>query len=165
MVLPYSIAKQLKDLRLSPPGVVPQRGRRPRWIVDYTWWNVNDETLPLAPSEAMQFGHALDRILREILLADPKLGSVYMLKLDISDEFYRINVAIDDIPHLGVVFPVKQGAEPLVAFPLVLPMGWKNSPPIFSAATETAADIANRDIQSDAPCPNSSPWHPCCHHG
>ena len=153
VVLPYSIAKQLKDLRLSPPGVVPQRGRRPRWIVDYTWWNVNDETLPLAPSEAMQFGHALDRILREILLADPKLGPVYMLKLDISDGFYRINVAIEDIPRLGVVFPVKQGAEPLVAFPLVLPMGWKNSPPIFSAATETAADIANRDIQSDAPVP------------
>ena len=154
VVLPFKVAKQLSNLRLSPPGVVPQRGRRPRWIVDYTWWKVNDETLPLAPSEAMQFGHALDRILREILLADPKLGPVQMLKLDISDGFYRIDIAPDDIPKLGVVFPVKPGAEPLVAFPLVLPMGWKNSPPIFSAATETAADIANCDIQSPAPVPN-----------
>ena len=153
VILPYTVAKQLKNLRLSPPGVVPQRGRRPRWIVDYTWSNVNDETLPLAPSEAMQFGHALDRILREILLADPKLGPIQMLKLDISDGFYRIDIAPDDIPRLGVVFPVKPGSEPLVALPLVLPMGWKNSPPIFSAATETAADIANCDIRSPAPVP------------
>ena len=154
VVLPYHVAKNLKNVRLSPPGVVPQRGRRPRWIVDYTWSNVNEETLPLAPSEAMQFGHALDRILREILLADPKLGPIHMLKLDISDGFYRIDLAPDDIPRLGVVFPVKPGEEPLVAFPLVLPMGWKNSPPIFSAATETAADIANCDIRSPAPVPN-----------
>ena len=156
IILPYSEAKELPGLRLSPPGVVPQRGRRPRWIVDYSWWKVNEETLPLAPEEAMQFGHALDRILREILLADPKLGPIYLSKLDISDGFYRINLAIDDIPKLGVVFPVKEGEEPLVAFPLVLPMGWANSPPIFSAATETSADLANEAIQrGDAP-----PSHP-----
>ena len=153
IILPYSEAKKLPGLRLSPPGVVPQRGRRPRWIVDYSWWNVNDETLPLAPKEAMQFGHALDRILREILLADPALGPVYLSKLDISDGFYRINLAIEDIPRLGVVFPVKEGEEPLVAFPLVLPMGWANSPPIFSAATETAADLANDAIASSSPAP------------
>ena len=156
VILPYSEAKKLPGLRLSPPGVVPQRGRRPRWIVDYSWWKVNDETLPLAPKEAMQFGHALDRILREILLADPKLGPVYLSKLDISDGFYRINLAIDDIPKLGVVFPVKDGEEKLVAFPLVLPMGWANSPPIFSAATETSADLANDALKSD----KNPPDHP-----
>ena len=156
IILPYSEAKNLPGLRLSPPGVVPQRGRRPRWIVDYSWWHVNDETLPLAPKEAMQFGHALDRILREILLADPKLGPIYLSKLDISDGFYRINLAIDDIPKLGVVFLVKDGEEPLVAFPLVLPMGWANSPPIFSAATETSADLANDAIQRD----DDPPSHP-----
>ena len=74
-----------------------------------SWWKINNETLPLAPKEAMQFGHALDRILREILLADPKLGPIYLSKLDISDGFYRINLAINDIPKLGVVFPVKDG--------------------------------------------------------
>ena len=156
VVLPYSEVKDLPGLRLSPPGVIPQRGRRPRWIVDYSWWDVNDETLPLAPKEAMQFGYALDRILREILLADPALGPVYLSKLDISDGFYRINLAIEDIPRLGVVFPVKDGEEPLVAFPLVLPMGWANSPPIFSAATETAADLANDAIASSV----TAPEHP-----
>ena len=123
IVLPYSEAKDLPGLPLSPPGVVPQRDRRPHWIVDYSWWKVNDETLPLVPKEVMQFGHALDRILREILLADPELGPIYLSKLDISDGFYRVWLALEDIPKLGVVFQVKEGEEPLVALPLVLPMG------------------------------------------
>ena len=62
-------------------------------------------------------------------MADPKLGPLYMLKLDISDGFYRIAVAPDDIPKLGVIFPHRPNQEHLVALPLVLPMGWKNSPP------------------------------------
>ena len=93
--------------------------------------------------EVMQFGHALERILCEILLADPAFGPVYLIKLDISDGFYHIAVNIDDIPKLGMVYPTPLGAEPLIAFPLVLPMGWTNSPPIFSTATETVADLAN----------------------
>jgi len=154
VILPYNVAKTLPGLRLSPPGVVPQRGRRPRWIVDYSWWDLNEDTLPIAPSDAMQFGHALDRFLREILLADTKMGPLHMLKLNISDGFYRINLAIEDIPCLGVVFPVAEGEEPLVAFSLlVLPMGWTSSSPMFSAATETAADIANADIESALPVP------------
>jgi hypothetical protein len=101
----------------------------------------------------MQFGHALDRILREILLADPKNGPVYLIKIDISDGFYRIALNIDDIPKLGVVFPTLPGEEPLVAFPLVLPMGWSNSPPIFSTATETIADMANERLNSNVDMP------------
>ena len=53
MVLPYKAVKPLKELRLSPPGLVPQRDRQPRWIVDYSEWKVNQETLPLAPKEVM----------------------------------------------------------------------------------------------------------------
>ena len=59
---------------------------------------MNQETAPLALLEAMQSGHALDRILRELILADPALGPVKLLKLDISDGFYRVNLAIDNIP-------------------------------------------------------------------
>ena len=107
LVLPYSDVKDLPGLRLSPPGVVPQRERRPRWICD-------------AAMEAMQFGHALDRILREVLLADPTHGPVHLIKVDLSDGFYRVDVNIDDIQKLGVVFPTTPGTTPLVAFPLVL---------------------------------------------
>ena len=73
--------------------------------------------------EAMQFGHDLDQILREILLADPSLGPVLMAKWDLKDGFYRVDLNIDDIPKLGLVFPARPGEEPLTAFPLVLPMG------------------------------------------
>ena len=59
VVLPASKALELKGLRLSPPGVVPRRDQRPRWICDYTWLGVNTETLPLAAKESMQFGHTL----------------------------------------------------------------------------------------------------------
>ena len=34
IILPYSKVKRLPGLRLSPQGVVPQRDRRPCWIVD-----------------------------------------------------------------------------------------------------------------------------------
>jgi len=78
------------------PRCLPQRERRPRWICDYSWWDVNADTLSLAAMEAMQFGHALDRILREILLANPIFGPVHLIKLDLSDGFYRIAVNIDD---------------------------------------------------------------------
>jgi hypothetical protein len=81
----------------------------------------------LAVLEAIQFRHALDRILREILLADPKLGPIYLMKIDISDGFYRINLNVEDIPKLRVVFPMAPGQEPLVAL----------------TVTETIADIAN----------------------
>jgi hypothetical protein len=70
------------------------------------------------------------------------------MKLDIADGFYRIDLNIDDIPKLGVIFPTSHGEEPLVALPLVLPMGWTNSPPIFTTATETIADLANQRLAS-----------------
>jgi hypothetical protein len=139
IVLPYSKVKHLPSLRISPPGVIPQRDRQLRWIMDYSLWNVNDDMLPLAAVESMQFGHALERVLREILLANPAFGPVYLIKLNISDGFYRIALNVDDIPKLGVAFPTAQHADPLVAFPMVLPMGWKNSPPIFFIATKTIA--------------------------
>ena len=157
IVIPFSLAKELSNLRLSPPGVVPQRDRRPRWIVDYSWYNVNQDTLPLAPNEAMQFGHALDRFFRELLLADPLQGPTFMIKLDIADGFYRIALSPKDIPKLGVVFPTRNSSEKLVALPLVLPMGWKNSPPIFSSATETIADIANTNLNNPLYQPNTHP--------
>jgi hypothetical protein len=128
VLLPYHLVKHLPNLRLSPLGVVPQRDRRPRVIVDYTYSGVNDDTLCLAPPEAMQFGHALQRILQTILHADPRFGPVYLIKVDIADGFYRVWLNTNDIPKLGVIFPTLPHMEPLVAFPLALPMGWNHPP-------------------------------------
>ena len=55
-VLPYEQVKRWVDLRVSPLGVVPQRDRRPRLIVDYSFSAINNDTVQLAPKEAMQFG-------------------------------------------------------------------------------------------------------------
>lgn len=147
VVLPYDIVKTLPDLRLSPIGVVPQHERRPRTIVDYSYFGVNNDTADTAPVEAMQFGRALERILSTIVEANPRYGPVYLIKIDISDGFYRIKMNVHDIPKLGVTFPSTEGEEPLVALPLFLPMGWKNSPPNFCAVTETIADVANERIR------------------
>ena len=151
VILPYSVVKSLPGLRISPPGCVPQRDRRPRWICDYSFYEVNQDTLPIAALESMQFGHALERILRHILIANPAYGPTYLMKVDLSDGFYRVGLAPEDIPKLGVVFPTNPEDDPLVALPLVLPMGWKNSPPIFSTATETIADLANHAIRTQTP--------------
>ena len=60
----------------------------------------------------------------------------------------------DDIPKLGVVFPAMADSDQLIAFPLVLPMGWKESPPYFCATTETAVNLANQAIPMSYPRPH-----------
>ena len=45
----------------------------------------------------------------------------------------------------------------MVAVPLVLSMGWVNSPPTFTAVIETVADVANQRLQS--PSYHSPPHH------
>ena len=53
MVLPYSVAKRLPGLRLSPPGVKIERDRRPRWLGNYSFKPINAKTLPICNLSAM----------------------------------------------------------------------------------------------------------------
>ena len=151
VILPYSVARDLPDLRLSPPGVKEERDRRPRWLGDYSYSKINYITQPIAPLSSMQYGRTLDRVLREIVYADPRYGPVHLMKADVSDGFYRIPLRPKDAPKLALVFPPIGTAEPLVAIPLVLPMGWTNSPPFFCAASETIADLANAALVDHRP--------------
>ena len=142
-MLPFRLLKKLPALRLSPMGVIPQRGRQPRLIVDYSYYDVNQDTVRLTPAEAMQFGRALERILYQIRHANPKFGHVYLAKVDLADGFYRLTLSDSSILKLGVAFPKYEGEEQMVALPLSIPMGWVESPPAFCAVTETVADLAN----------------------
>ena len=99
----------------------------------------------------MQYGRALDRLIRKIVYADPVLGYVYMLKADVSDGFYRIGLRPEGVPKLGLIFPSGEEEEPMVVIPLTLPMGWKYSPPLFCTATESVADLANESLRSHQP--------------
>ena len=142
-VLPAHLVQSLFGLRLSPIGLVPQRGRRDRMISDYTYFGVNAETLQLAPLDAMQFGRTLHRLLSHIHRANDHFGPVYMSKIDLSDGFYRLWLKPEDTLRLAVLFPSRTGEPPLIGIPLTNPMGWCSSPPNFSACTETVADLAN----------------------
>ena len=147
-VLPYDAVRQWEGLRILPLGVVPQQDRRPRLIVDYSFSGVNDDTVQLAPKESMQFGRALQRVMSTIVRADQRYGPVFLSKIDIADGFYRVWLQCDDIPKLGVALPTTPGQPFLVAFPLALPMGWVESPPYFTALTETACDLANDSLRA-----------------
>lgn len=175
MVLPYNRLRELRHMRISPMGVVPQHERRPRPIVDYTYSGVNDDTVPLSPQEAMQFGRALERTIAQVVHSNPKFGPVQFLKIDIADGFYRVWLRLEDVPKLAVAIPSPPGdaTGPLVALPLSLPMGWTQSPPAFCAVTETIADVANArlrhhtkstrhrlDALADTPAPEVVPRHP-----
>ena len=50
-----------------------------------------------------------------------------------------------------MIFPSGKEEEQMVAIPLTLPMGWKNSPPLFCTATETVADLANEALRTHQP--------------
>jgi hypothetical protein len=91
------------------------------------------------------------RILQKIARSNSRLGPVYLSKIDIVDGFYRIAIRPEDVPKLAIVFPTEEGEEQWVGFPFVLPMGWKQSPPFFTSATETVADMSNSKLHSKQP--------------
>jgi hypothetical protein len=64
------------------------------------------------------------------------------------------SIGAEDVPKLGVAVPTTRG-PPLIAFPLTLPMGWVESPPYFTSATETACDMASRASGPGNPPPRS----------
>ena len=79
----------------------------------------------------MQYGQALDRLLRDIVYADPDIGYVYLLKANVSDGFYCIGLRSEDTTKLSLILPSGEDKEPMVATPLMLSMGWKNLPPYY----------------------------------
>jgi hypothetical protein len=66
-----------------------------------------------------------------------------LAKTDILDAFMRVWISLATIPCLGAILPSFPDEEPLVAFPMILPMGWVDSPNFLCAVTETIADLAN----------------------
>ena len=147
IVLPASRVLHLPRLRLSPIGVIPQRDRRPRTIIDYSFHGVNQDTVRLAPP-SMQFGRALHRVLQQVRQADPRQGPVYLSKIDMADAYMRVPLQIGSIAALGALLPKHRNEPPMVAFPLILPMGWVESPPYFCAVSETITDLTNQALRT-----------------
>jgi len=151
VVLPFSEVQHFPSLKLAPAGIVPQRTRRPRPIMDYTFTAVNQGSLNIAPMQAMQFGTTIHRILQCIAYARSIHGPVLMSKIDLSDGYYHVPLSPSAALELAVVLPPLTGTKPIIGIPLVLPMGWKYSPLFFCAYTETIADVSNQVIGSQTP--------------
>jgi hypothetical protein len=99
----------------------------------------------------MQFGRALLRILQKIVCSDPRLGPVYLSKVDIADGFYYILIRVEDVAKLGVIFPTGSNEEHIVYIHLVLSMGWNQSPPLFTATTKAVTDLDNTHLSMNIP--------------
>jgi len=121
--------------------------------MDYTYTGVNQASALLAPIHAMQFGNTFRRVLQRIAYANPSHGPVLLAKIDLSDGYYRVPLSPQAALELAVVLPPLENHPPLVGIPLMLPMGWKLSPPYFCAFTETATDIANAALHAHTPVP------------
>ena len=105
VLLPASVAMQLPHIMISPPASIEQRGRRNRNLLDLTYHGVNADAVDLAPMRAMQFGKALERLIREIFYSDPRFGLPFLYKDDCSDCFFRLPLNADGIPKLGSILP------------------------------------------------------------
>ena len=97
--------------------------------------------------ETMRFGGALLRILKQVLTSDPRLGTVYLSKVDLADAYMRLWVRMEDVLPAPFLIPKKTpiGTQ-LVGFHLSLPMGYINISPYFGMTTETVANLANESI-------------------
>ena len=146
-ISPMEAAKALSNLWISPVALIHQVGRQPCLIIDFTWNGLNEATKCLSPMEAMHFGGALHRILKQVLTADPRLGPVYPSKVDLTDDYMRLWVRVEDAPSVAFLIPKKNHSDQqLVGFNLYLPTGYVDSAPYFCMATETVADLANEEI-------------------
>ena len=144
VVFPLSKVRDLADLWISPVGLIPQEGRQPRLIYDFTFGGLNDAVRKEAPAEAIQFGGAFRRLIHNIVTADPAFGPVFLSKIDMSDAYMRVWVRPEDVLKLAfVVPPHADDTETLIGFHLSLPMGYVESAQYFCTTTETVADLAN----------------------
>ncbi len=152
LVFPLHAVRHLPHLKLAPAGMVPQCERCLCPIMDYTYNDANQHSLPLSPHHAMQFGCALQCFLQRLIYANPEFGPPLMAKIDLADGYYRVPLTPEASLELAVILPPDGGAN-LIGIPLSLPIGWAHSPPYFCAFTEIGADLANWHMDQQTALP------------
>jgi hypothetical protein len=87
-----------------------------------------------------EIGNVFRRVL--CLMDDAETDEIVMLsKIDLSDGFWRMIVAEEEVWNFCYVLPDPPGHPIRIVVPSALQMGWAESPPYFCAATETGRDI------------------------
>ncbi len=168
-VIPWDEIKRLRppNLKISPVAAVPQVGRRPRIILDLlfpvyqevkgvvttTQASVNDTTALQAPSAAIkEIGKVLPQLLTH-MRDTPASLHILMSKLDISNGFWRLIVHGNDCYNFAYVLPQREGEPCQIVVPSAVQMGWKESPALFCAVTESARDLAQWFVDTDVLLP------------
>ena len=76
LVLNYLVAKELSLLTVIPTKVKEDQDWQPRWLGAYIFTSTNAYSLPIVALSAIQYGLALDRLIR----VDPDLGTFYIIE-------------------------------------------------------------------------------------
>ena len=159
-VFSFEDVKALHNLWLSLVAVIPQVGRRPRLIFDFTWSGLNKATKRLPPMWEIYFGGALHHILEQVLTAESCLGPVYLSKVYLDDAYMRLWLKIEEVPSVAFFIPKKNYSyQQLVGFQLSFPMGYVDSAPYLCIDTKTVVDLANKSIAGrDVASTHSLEW-------
>eukprot|EP00957_Ditylum_brightwellii_P080657 6134676-Ditylum_brightwellii.AAC.1 len=97
-----------------------------------------------APPEAIQFGHTLHCVLKQIVTADPAFGPVFLDKVDLADAYMQVWIQLEDIPTLVFIVPLCLGdTNALIGFHNSILMECIESALLFCATTKTVGDLAN----------------------
>jgi hypothetical protein len=91
--------------------------------MDYSFSQVNQHSVPLHPSHAMQFGATLQRLLQRLVYCNPRHGPPLMAKVDLADGYYRVPLSPCAALQLAVILPADTNSQPLIAMPSTLPKG------------------------------------------
>jgi hypothetical protein len=88
---------------------------------------INNATQSCTP-DSIQFGAALYHFIQRLQRANMRRGTIHLGKTNVADAFMRVWISLSTIPALGAILPSYPDEDPLVAFPMILPMGWVDSP-------------------------------------
>jgi hypothetical protein len=83
----------------------------------------------------------------------PKGLHILFCKLDISDGFWHLVVREQDSFNLAYVLPQQEGEPVRIVVSLVVQMGWVESPSLFCTVTESARDLTQHLVDTNAKLP------------
>ena len=90
MVSPWDTIAHLDNLWIYPVVALPQDGSQPYLIVYLMRSGLNADVTMQAPQEAMCFRGTLNRVSKCLLMPEPRLGPIYLSKVDLTDAHIRL---------------------------------------------------------------------------
>jgi len=149
------------QLKISPIAAIPHKSRKFRMILDLSFKlllngkrleSVNEASNKAkAPQHAMfELGNVIPRIIWAMALSKDETTPFMFSKVDLKDGYWRMAVNAEDAWNFAYVLPGGKPGDPVqLVIPDALQMGWSESPPFFCAATETARDVIQADMDTN----------------